>query len=235
MTRFSVRTSPPPPHLGQTSEGIVPRPRQAGHGRLTAKPPCPKEIVPRPLHSSQVVTLAPGAAPLPPQVEQASVTGKVTGTLPPIIATRNGTSTCASRFSARGLLAPAARARRSTRRCPPARPGHRTRRTRHPRPDRLPRCPAAPPRRRRPAALEGPQAAHLVVVLALVRIREHGVRLGDLLEALGRAGIVGIGVGMVLLGEPAVRLLDLGLGGRVGNAQDLVEVPLRHYACPWSV
>ena len=34
-------------------------------GRLTAKEPCPKVTEPRPLHSGQGETFAPGAAPLP--------------------------------------------------------------------------------------------------------------------------------------------------------------------------
>ena len=49
----------------------------------------------------QVDQVAPGAPPLPLQVGHDSVTGKVTGTLPPSIATRNGTSTTASRVSPR--------------------------------------------------------------------------------------------------------------------------------------
>ena len=59
-------------------------------------------MVPRPLHSGQVSSDAPGAAPLPLQVSHGSVTGSVTGTLPPSAATRNGTSTTASRVSPRG-------------------------------------------------------------------------------------------------------------------------------------
>ena len=34
-----------------------------GHGRFTAKPPWPNEITPRPEHSGQTFTVAPGAAP----------------------------------------------------------------------------------------------------------------------------------------------------------------------------
>src|SRR5690606_26213547 len=78
-----------------------PRPRQAGHGRLTAKPPWPNEMVPRPLHSGQVVSLEPGLAPVPPQVAQASVIVSATGTLPPVAAVRNGTLTTTSACSGR--------------------------------------------------------------------------------------------------------------------------------------
>jgi hypothetical protein len=45
------------------------------------------------LHSSQVVIVAPGSAPVPPQVAQASFIVNVTGTLPPTAAVRNGTVT----------------------------------------------------------------------------------------------------------------------------------------------
>src|SRR5512135_879041 len=90
MIRFSTCTSPDPLHVGHGWLGTLPRPRQTGHGRFTAKPPCPKEMVPRPLHSGQVEIVAPGAAPLPPQVGQTSVIGMVIGILPPSAAMRNG-------------------------------------------------------------------------------------------------------------------------------------------------
>ena len=96
ITLRSRRTSPAPWQVGQGCEGIFPLPRQRGQGRLTANPPWPKVTEPRPSHSGQVLTLAPGAAPLPLQVGQDSVTGSVTGTLPPRAAVRNGTSTTAS-------------------------------------------------------------------------------------------------------------------------------------------
>src|SRR6185437_9917517 len=60
-----VRTSPAPLHVGQVFDGTCPRPRHIGHGRFTAKPPCPNDIVPRPLHSGHVFHVAPGAPPLP--------------------------------------------------------------------------------------------------------------------------------------------------------------------------
>ena len=65
ITRFRSRTSPEPAHVGHRSVGICPRPRHMGHGRFTAKPPCPNETTPRPLHSGHVLSDAPGAAPLP--------------------------------------------------------------------------------------------------------------------------------------------------------------------------
>jgi hypothetical protein len=54
-----------------------------------------------PLHSLQVVSVAPGAAPLPPHVPHASVTGTAMGTLPPSAATRNGIETTVSTLSPR--------------------------------------------------------------------------------------------------------------------------------------
>src|SRR2546422_10888728 len=68
-----------------------PRPRHTGHGRCTAKPPCPNEIVPRPLHSGHVEKVVPGAPPEPLHVGQTSGSVSVTGTFPPSAATRNGT------------------------------------------------------------------------------------------------------------------------------------------------
>src|SRR2546428_392070 len=62
IKRFSTRTSPAPWQVPHRVEGTRPLPRHTGHGRLTAKPPCPKEIVPRPWHSGQTEMVAPGAA-----------------------------------------------------------------------------------------------------------------------------------------------------------------------------
>src|SRR5437879_230790 len=90
IRRFSTRISPAPWQVAHRSEGTRPLPRHTGHGRLTAKPPCPKEIVPRPLHSGQTEMVAPGAAPSPPHVGHTAAIGSVTGTLPPSAATRNG-------------------------------------------------------------------------------------------------------------------------------------------------
>src|ERR671925_1798029 len=90
VIRFSTRTSPLPRHVGHGCEGTVPLPRHTGHGRLTAKPPCPNETVPRPLHSGQVLTVAPLAAPVPPHVGQTSGIANVIGTAPPSAATRKG-------------------------------------------------------------------------------------------------------------------------------------------------
>src|SRR5258705_11957661 len=97
--RFSIRTSPAPWQVGQRCDGTVPLPRHPGHGRLTAKPPCPNEPVPRPLHSGPVLTVAPFAAPDPPHVGQTSGMARVIGTVPPMAATRNGIVTSVSTSS----------------------------------------------------------------------------------------------------------------------------------------
>src|SRR2546427_9148208 len=107
IRRFSTRISPAPWQVAHRSEGTRPLPRPTGHGRLTAKPPCPKEIVPRPWHSGQTEMVAPGAAPSPPHVGHTAAIGSVTGTLPPSAATRNGMETVASTSSSACSIRPA--------------------------------------------------------------------------------------------------------------------------------
>src|SRR5439155_15871878 len=106
ISRFSTRTSPAPWQVAHRAEGTRPLPRHTGHGRLTAKPPCPKEIVPRPWHSGQTEIVAPGAAPSPPQVGHTSAIGSVTGTLPPSAATRKGTESVVSTSSSASSIRP---------------------------------------------------------------------------------------------------------------------------------
>src|ERR1019366_3620000 len=92
MTFFLLRCSPAPPQVGHFTVGTVPFPRHIGHGLLTANPPWPNEIVPRPPHSGHACSLAPFAAPLPLQVGHSSFTSSSIGTFPPSVAVRNGTS-----------------------------------------------------------------------------------------------------------------------------------------------
>ena len=67
-----------------------------------------------------------------------------------------------------------------------------------------------------------------VVPRAQARVREHLVRLADLLEARRGLGVVGVLVGVQLERELVVRLLDLPLG-RVGrHAEQLVVLAVRH-------
>src|SRR5918996_5161877 len=76
---------------------------------------------------------------------------------------------------------------------------------------------------------ERPVAAQLVVLLPLGGVAQDVVRLADLLEPLGGVGVVRIPVGVVLLGEPAKRLLDFVRGSRLGDAEDLIVVLLRRH------
>src|ERR1019366_2465919 len=78
-------------------------------------------------------------------------------------------------------------------------------------------------RRPETAAEEG---TGLVVLLAPLLVGQHGVCLGDLLEALLRRRIALVRVRVVLTGELAVRLLDLVWGRGLGDTQDLVIVLL---------
>jgi len=79
----------------------------------------------------------------------------------------------------------------------------------------------------RSARLECAIPSHRIVLLALFRIRKNGVRFGNLLEAVSRRRVVGIGVGVILLGESPIGLLDVLGSRRVRDAEDLIEV-LRH-------
>ena len=69
--------------------------------------------------------------------------------------------------------------------------------------------------------------ADRVVLLALGLVGQNRVRLPDLLEPLRRRSVVGVTVGVVLLRERTVGLLDGGGVGVLTHAEDRVEV-LRH-------
>ena len=68
-----------------------------------------------------------------------------------------------------------------------------------------------------------PGLAVAVVRRALLRIAQHLVRLGDLLEVLLGVGRR-VAVGMVLHRELAIGLLDVGVGGVAGHAEQFVEL-----------
>ena len=68
-----------------------------------------------------------------------------------------------------------------------------------------------------------------VVALPLVGIREHGVRVGRLLELLLGGAVARVAIGVVADGQLAIRRLDLLQGCRTVEAQDLVVVT-RHDA-----
>jgi hypothetical protein len=65
---------------------------------------------------------------------------------------------------------------------------------------------------------------HLVILLSFFGVTENLVGLRDLLESLGRFGIVRVLIRVVLCGELAVLLLDVGLRRRRGHAKDRVVV-----------
>src|SRR5581483_4725446 len=80
------------------------------------------------------------------------------------------------------------------------------------------------------AEARGGHLAHLVVLLALVLVADDVVRGRDLLEALLRGLVAGVRVRVIALRELAIGLLDLGLRGVLGHAQDLVVVLLEPLA-----
>ena len=76
-----------------------------------------------------------------------------------------------------------------------------------------------------------PVGAELVVLLSLLAVPEDLVRFVDFLE-LGLGGLVArVDVGMVLARELPERLLDLFLGGGLGDAERLVIVLEFHIQC----
>src|SRR5213075_1902076 len=63
-----------------------------------------------------------------------------------------------------------------------------------------------------------------VVLFPLLGIGQHGVRFRDLLEARLGGLVAGIGIGMVLLGELAIGLLDFVGRRRLGHAEGAVVI-----------
>ena len=59
---------------------------------------------------------------------------------------------------------------------------------------------------------------------ALVLVAQHVIGRGQFLETLLGFLVAGMGVGMVLLGQAAEGLFDLGLRGALGHAQSLVGI-----------
>src|SRR5690606_25860437 len=74
-----------------------------------------------------------------------------------------------------------------------------------------------------PGAAAG-HGADGVVLLALLGVGQDGVGLPDVLELLLGGRVTGLGVGVPLARQLAVRLLDRGLVGVLGHAEDRVEV-----------
>jgi len=59
----------------------------------------------------------------------------------------------------------------------------------------------------------------LIVLLSLVVVRQDLVGLLDLLEALLGSGVLGVGIGMLLANELAMRSLDVVLGSLSGQPE----------------
>src|SRR5439155_13824878 len=153
-------TSPDPWQVGQRCEGTLPRPRHTGHGRCTAKPPWPNEMVPRPRHSGQVENVAPGAPPEPPHVGQTSGSVSVTGTLPPSAATRNGIEIAVSISSSSSSRPPVPRRPKIDENRSPSPPNEprsdRSKSTSGPCAEPPPPPPPPPPKPPRPAPAKAP-------------------------------------------------------------------------------
>jgi len=143
----------------------------------------------------------PGFAPFPPQVSHRPKTG-------------NSISFSVPRTASSKVM------RRSYRRSEPA-----ARARRSPAEERVEDvAERAEPGRIEPGAVGAePRPAEHVVRLASLRVREDLVRLADLLEAFLGAG-VRVDVGVPLLGEAAVGLLDLGVGRGPLDAEDDVVI-----------
>src|SRR5262249_42306809 len=100
-----------------------------------------------------------------------------------------------------------------------------------PRPEATREAPGASLRAPRPPGVEtGPRMPETVVGAPLFGVLEDVVGLLDLLEALLGGLIARIDVGVELPGQTPVGLLDVGLRGALGDAQDLVELAFGHSA-----
>src|SRR5690606_26237151 len=89
------------------------------------------------------------------------------------------------------------------------------------------RAPRVRARPAEPEPGERPHLAELIVLLPLLRVGEDRIRLPDLLEALRRTRVVPVRVRMVLLGELAIRPLDLLGRSALRHAQDLIVILAR--------
>ena len=209
---------PWPWQVWQGCSMTVPEPPQRWHGRVIENRPWPSDSTPRPWQTGHTIGLVPGSAPVPRQVGQAAWVATETGTCAPSTAWSKESETVVSRSRPRSA---AGRVRAPPR--PPVvlkMPGEDVREAAEVgRPSRRPRRRRAPPNGL--AAAEDRAAA--VVLLALLRVPERVVGLGDLLEAVLRPGVL-VGVRVVLAGQLAVGLLDVLLGRLAVDAQDLVVV-----------
>src|SRR5207247_8701594 len=74
-----------------------------------------------------------------------------------------------------------------------------------------------------------------VVQAALLRVREDRVRLGRFLEFLFGEIVPRIAIRVKFHRQPAIRALDVRVGGRPLNFEDLVVVPLAHAFATFTI
>ena len=86
------------------------------------------------------------------------------------------------------------------------------------------RPPPPPPKPKGIAGLPSPSISPRSILRALVLVGQQVIGLRDLGEALGRLGIVLVAVGVQLLGELAIGLLDVGLARAARHAQRRIEI-----------
>ena len=221
LTRYflSSRMRPAPSHVWHGFSITVPAPPQRSHGRVMEKRPWPWDSTPRPWQTGQTTGVVPGSAPVPRQVGQRRVRGHGDGHLRALHrlleGERDGGLEVAPALRG-GLGAVGLAAARAEDPGQDVREGAEVGR-------RGPAAGAA-----RGAAGEEPAA---VVALALLGVREHVVGLGDLLEALLRAGLLVL-VRVVAARELAVRLLDVVLRRLLVDAEGLVVVGLARHLDP---
>src|SRR5437764_2617592 len=129
--------TPSPPHSGQGSSMICPRPRQSRHGSENANAPWLRLTRPEPEQVGQIRGAVPGRAPLPPHVAQVAGLDSRSGRVAPLTASvksiRTSVSTSAPRCG-RFAVAPA-----------DARPRPKIPPRMSPSPPKPPCCPAAAP------------------------------------------------------------------------------------------
>ncbi len=240
--RVRVRSDwPVPAQSGQGSSTTMPRPRQSRQGSAKANPPALRLDMPVPLQRGQTRGLVPGLAPVPRQVRQAPVPASWIGTVTPLSASPNANVTSASRSAPRrGGLGPTAAAEHAAEDVAEA-AGPTARAAAPEEVGQVERDATAGAARAagHAEAARAEQRARLVVLLALRRVGQHVVGLGDLLEPLLGLRVPGIGVGVVGAGQLAVGLLDVGLARVLGDAEGgvvvLLDVVARAHRRPSSL
>ncbi len=221
-------------HAARAAAGLarlgddLPAPRHCGQVRATVKKPCWKRTCPWPRHCGQVVGDDPGAAPEP--------LARLAGFLPRNLDGRFG---AARRFLERDLevVAQIGAALRAA--AAPA-AAEQIAEAEHVAEDVAEDVAELGEDRRIEAAAGAGRGAHArvaeaVVQAALLGVGEHRVRLGALLELLFGGLVARIAIRVVLHRQLAVRALDLDVGRRARDAEDLVVVALAHAFATFTI